>query len=307
MQLIRAGEALLYSTGRGVVVADIDSQVDVSHPALIGHLTAGYDFVATKPAGFAALNQSTASFLDQSTASFLDQSTASFLDQSTASFLDQSTASFLDAQNPAYGHATLVAGIIAAIAPDSMIMPLRVFDDQGSADVFSMAKAIYYAADHGAQVINMSFGTQQNSHLLHKAIQFALSKNIVLVTSAGNDDTSHNQYPSAYHGVLSIAATDLLDQKAPFSNFGNDVYVVAPGVNVLSAFPGGYYGIVSGTSFSAPAVAGTAALVRSLHAADSVEDFIADGAIDIDSLNPDYKNKLGFGRIDILRSVTGNQ
>jgi subtilisin family serine protease len=117
------------------------------------------------------------------------------LDQSTASFLDQSTASFLDAQNPAYGHATLVAGIIAAIAPDSMIMPLRVFDDQGSADVFSMAKAIYYAADHGAQVINMSFGTQQNSHLLHTAIQFALSKNIVLVTSAGNDDTSTQPVP----------------------------------------------------------------------------------------------------------------
>jgi subtilisin family serine protease len=127
----------------------------------------------------------------------------------------------------------------------------------------------------------------------------------VLVTSAGNDNTSGNQYPAAYHGVLSAAATDLLDQKAPFSNFGNDVYVDAPGVNIFSSFPDGYYGIVSGTSFSAPAVAGTAALVRSLHATD-VEDIIAAGAIDIDSQNPDYKNKLGFGRIDVLRSVMPN-
>src|SRR5262249_1714142 len=120
-QLIRESEALQLSTGSGIVIADINSIVDYSHPALRGHLTSGYDFVIGKPSDL-ILNQATASFLDQSTASFLDQSTASFLDQSTASFLDQSTASFLDASNPAHGHGTLVAGIIAAIAPDALIM-----------------------------------------------------------------------------------------------------------------------------------------------------------------------------------------
>ena len=123
-QLIHRDAAMLLSTGSGAVIADINSLADYSHPALRGHLIAGYDFVLGQPTNF-SLNQSTASFLDQSTASFLDQSTASFLDQSTASFLDQSTASFLDTSNPAHGHGTLVAGILAGIAPGAMIMPIR--------------------------------------------------------------------------------------------------------------------------------------------------------------------------------------
>src|SRR5436309_3825060 len=99
MKLVRVEQARAQSTGRGVIIADIDSAVDASHPALRGHLIAGHDFVehgSPKTLTGATLDQSTASCLDQSTASFLDQSTASFLDQSTASFLDQSTASFLD-------------------------------------------------------------------------------------------------------------------------------------------------------------------------------------------------------------------
>src|SRR5262249_42594910 len=153
------------STGKGLIIADINALVDYSHPALKGHLTGGYDFVIGNPSNPNAANslnqstasfldQSTASFLDQSTASFLDQSTASFLDQSTASFLDQSTASFLDTSNPAHGHGTMVAGIIAAIAPEAMIMPIRAFDDHGQADQFVIAKAIRWAVDHGADVIN---------------------------------------------------------------------------------------------------------------------------------------------------------
>jgi len=303
LRLIRAAEALAYSTGRGVVVADLNSRVDVGHPALIGHLTSGYDFVVDKPAGSASLDQSSASFMDQSSASFLDQSSASFLDQSSASFVDQSSASFLDGVNPAYSHGTLCAGIIAAVAPDSMIMPLRVFDDQGSADMFSIVKAIHYAIRHGAQVINMSFGTLHNSRALRSAVDFALRNNVVVIASAGNNNTSAAQYPAAYDGVITTASTDLLDKKAPFSNYGSDVYVDAPGVNVFSAYPGGYYSIVSGTSFSAPTVAGAAALVRSLRATGASAD-IARGSINIDSKNPAYAHRLGYGRVDIFRAVT---
>jgi subtilisin family serine protease len=302
MQLIHSAEALAYSTGRGVVVADLNSRVDVRHPALIGHLTSGYDFVADKQAGSLLLNQSSASFLDQSSASFLDQSSASFLDQSTASFLDQSTASFLDALNPSYSHGTLCAGIIAAVAPDSMIMPLRVFDDRGSADVFSIVKAIHYAVRHGAQVINMSFGTLDDSRALRSAVEYALRNNVVVIASAGNNNTSKVQYPAAYDGVITTASTDLLDKKAAFSNYGDDVYVDAPGVNMFSVFPGGYYSIVSGTSFSAPTLAGTAALIRSLRATGVSAD-IARGAINVDSKNPAYAHQLGYGRIDILKAV----
>src|SRR5215475_2350512 len=123
MLMIRSADALPYSTGRGVVVADINSKVDVAHPALIGHLTTGYDFVANKPAGWAALNQSSSSFMDQFSASLLNQSSSSFMDG-----------------NPAYSHGTLCAGIIAVVAPESMVMPLRVFDDTGSADLFTISK-----------------------------------------------------------------------------------------------------------------------------------------------------------------------
>src|SRR5437773_313753 len=297
-QLIEAQQALPYSRGRGIVIADINSQVDSRHPALAGHLTGGYDFVATRPAGSAALNQSEAGFLDQSEAGFLDQSEAGFLHQSEAGFLDRTGLLV----NPAYSHGTLCAGVLAAIAPDSMIMPLRAFDDRGESDLFTIAKAIRYAVQQGAQALNMSFGVRSPSNSLQSAIQYAQQNNVLVVASAGNNNTSAPQYPAAYSGVMATAATDLLDKKAAFSNYGRYIFVDAPGVNIISAYPGGYYGIVSGTSFSAPAVAGTAALVRSLPAS-GVADSIAAGAINIDSKNPRYHKKLGYGRIDVLRSV----
>jgi subtilisin family serine protease len=311
--LIRAGQALPYSTGRGVVVADINSKVDVGHPSLLGHLTSGYDFVANRPENSAVLNQSSASFLDQSSGSFLDQSSGSFLDQSSASFLDQSSASFLDqssasfldgSANPAYSHGTLTAGVIAAIAPDAMIMPLRAFDDNGEADLFILAKAIRYAANQGAQVINMSFGTLDNSPVLKNAIDYAKNKGVTLVASAGNNNTSAPQYPAAYSGVLTTAATDLSDVKAPFSNYSSYVYVDAPGVNLILPYPGGYYAMVSGTSFSAPEVAATAALIRSIRSS-GISSSIANGTVNVDGKNPNYTSQLGYGRIDVLQAVSG--
>src|SRR6266850_5639174 len=131
MQLINAGNAAQFSTGRGVVVADINSQVDYAHRALTGHLTSGYDFVASNPGVPALLDQSDIGFLDQSDIGFLDQSDIGFLDQSDIGFLDHSDPAYLDGLNPAYSHGSLSAGIIAAIAPDSLIMPLRAFGDDG--------------------------------------------------------------------------------------------------------------------------------------------------------------------------------
>src|SRR5262249_47392861 len=143
----------------------------------------------------ATLNQSSASFLDQSSASFLDQSSASFLDQQTAAFLTQSSASFLDgtplvgaigASNPAYGHRTLCAGLIAAVAPRDMIMPLRAFDENGQADIFTISKAIRYAVKNGADVINMSFGISTNSKSVQESVALAIAANVVVTGSAGN-------------------------------------------------------------------------------------------------------------------------
>jgi subtilisin family serine protease len=247
------------------------------------------------------MDQSSASFMDQSSASFMDQSSASFMDEFASTLLNQSSSSFMDG-NPAYSHGTLCAGLIAAVAPDSMIMPLRVFDDEGSADLFTIAKAIRYAVNQGADVINMSFGTFHDSEAIRDSISFAAGKGVVLVASAGNNNTSTPQFPAVYSAVIAVAATDGIDKKASFSNYGGHVYVNAPGVNIFSSYPDGAYSMVSGTSFSAPIVAGTAALVRSLQSSGIAKD-IAAGAVNIDSKNPRYAKQLGHGRIDVLKSV----
>ncbi len=309
-QLVRSGKAQKYATGRGVMIADINSAVDYGHPALAGHLTAGYDFVNGRPSDVnAALNddQSSAGFLDddQSSAGFLDddQSSAGFLDDAGIHLLDdQSSAGFLDNDEGAKSHGTFVAGVLAAIAPDATIMPLRAFDDKGGTDLFTLAKAIRYARQQGATVINMSFGTLTDSKVLKEAIDYAAAANIVLVASAGNNNTSAAQYPAAYSNVIAVAATNLFDRKAPFSNFGSYIFVDAPGVHIISSVPGGKYGIANGTSFSAPIVAGMAALVRSLHFG-GVSATISDSTVPIDFQNPGYRNKLGHGRVDILDSV----
>src|SRR5437899_892786 len=151
--------------------------------------------------------------------------------------------------------------------------------------------------------MSYSVVTPSNSH--RSAIQYAQQNNVLLTASAGNKHTSAPQYPAAYSGVMATAATDLLDQKAAFSNYGSYIFVDAPGVNIISAYPGGLYGIVSGTSFSAPAVAGTAALVESVQPT-GVAASIAAGAVNIDSKNPGYRNQLGYGSIDVLQSVHPN-
>src|SRR6266705_1069853 len=313
MQLIGTAAAQTRSTGRGVIIADIDASVDVSHPALRGHLTTGYDFIgsggprtrtgATLDQSTASfLDQSTASFLDQSTASFLDQSTASFLDQSTASFLDQSTASFLDSGAAGHGHATMVAGIIVAIAPDALIMPLRAFDDSGTGDAFQVAKAIRYAVRNGAHIINLSLGLSDQSKAVEAAIAFAEANHVIVVASAGNSDSAAPQYPAVLPGVLGVAATDLDDLKATFSNYGESVFVTAPGFNIITAYPGGY-AVASGTSFSAAFVSAEAALIRSL-TTNGIQDVIAGSSLNIDGLNTSYAGQLGSGRIDLYAAVT---
>jgi subtilisin family serine protease len=299
MQLIRSAQALQYATGQGVVVADINSLVDYSHPALHGHLTGGFDFVASMSASETALNQSSSEFLDQSSSEFLDQSSSEFLDDSHLHFLDSIP---LLGTTPAYGHGTLCAGLIAVTAPAAMIMPLRAFDDAGASDTFTLAKAIRYAANNGAHVINMSFGTLTNSNVLRSAIEYAAARNVIMVASAGNNNTSVAQYPAAYPGVIAVSATNLFDMKGTFSNYGSHIAVDGPGVNIISAYPGAMYSVVSGTSFSAPLVAASAALVRSLRTT-GVHNAISAGTVSIDTRNPNYVGKLGTGRIDLLKVV----
>src|SRR2546428_7325743 len=256
--LIGSAEAhQFFATGVGIV-AVIDTGVDPNHPVLKASLVPGFDFTRNlpgMPSEFADLAQSTASILDQSTASILDQQTIVILNQSTASILDQSTASILDTRQVprTFGHGTMVAGIIHLVAPTAQIMPLKAFEADGTAHLFDILHAIYYAVDHGAKVINMSFSTEQRSAEQKRAISYAASRGVVCVSSAGNNGSRQRVYPAAFDNVLGVRSTNNLDTRSTFSNFGDDdVKLAAPGAGVITTYPRGHSGAACSTSFSSP-------------------------------------------------------
>jgi Subtilase family len=171
------------------------------------------------------------------------------------------------AGDAAVGHGTFVAGLVALVAPKAKILPEKVLNGAGYGTVYGAAQAILDATAAGAQVINLSFGTetQPPSNLLQQAIQQAQAAGVVVVASAGNEDTNQQSYPASWPQTLSVAALDQGDAGlTSFSNYGGWVDVGAPGEDIVGPMPGGGYDIWAGTSMSAPFVSGQAALIRSL-------------------------------------------
>ena len=237
MQLPAAWET---ATGDGVVIAVIDTGVDLDHPDLEDKLESGYDFVDDDR--------------------------------------------MPDDEN---GHGTHVAGIAAAstdngigvagAAPDARIMPIRVLNAEGFGDGQTIAEAIRWAADNGADVINMSLGG--SSDLLGRlfkngpsnaAIEEAVAEGVVVVAAAGNDATFIQSYRDEVP-VIVVNASNEIDIPAGFSNFGDPRAITAPGARILSTaptdattiWPDGStgYEAISGTSMATPYVAGVAALL----------------------------------------------
>src|SRR3989449_1121291 len=303
--LIGGPEAHQLATGAGIV-AVIDTGVDPNHPVLKASLVPGFDFTRNLPgfpSEFADLGQSTASILDQSTASILDQQTILILNQSTASILDQSTASILDTRQVprTFGHGTMVAGIIHLVAPTAQIMPLKAFKADGTSNLFDILRAIYYAVDHGARVINMSFSTEQRSAELKRAINYAASHGVVCVSSAGNNGARLRVYPAAFDNVLGVASTSNLDARSAFSNFGDDdVKLAAPGEGIITTYPGRHYAAAWGTSFSAAFVSGGAALLLQVNTRTN-QQAAADA---LGETANELPGGLGDGRIDLYRAVS---
>jgi subtilisin family serine protease len=260
------------ATGAGIV-ATIDTGADFTHSVLWGSLTRGWDFVNGWPVGQeqADVNQETTPILDQETTPILDQETTPILDGGTAVILQQETTPILDQETtpildgkkyPAFGHGTMVAGLIHLVAPDAKIMPLRAFGADGSASISQIAQAIYFAVDRGVNVINMSFSVKQDSPTLKAALDYATSQGVICVASAGNDGQAIQVWPAAYSDVIGVAATNNQMIRSLFSNFGNSlVSVAAPGEGVITTYPQELYAQVWGTSFSAPLVSGGAALL----------------------------------------------
>ncbi|MFN8439154.1 MAG: S8 family serine peptidase [Caldilineaceae bacterium] len=164
-----------------------------------------------------------------------------------------------------WGHGTHVAGIVAHIAPNAHILPIRVLDAAGRGNTFTLAYAIEWAVQQHANVINLSLGTPYNSQVLHDAVSHAIGQGVVIVAAAGNDNRSQVQYPAAYEGVISVSAVDSANHKASFANYGSWIDLSAPGVGITSTITGTQglgFASWSGTSMATGFVSGAAALVE---------------------------------------------
>lgn len=257
-QLIHTAQTqnTFHVSGSGIV-ALIDTGIDAQHPALAGVVLPGYDFTRNTSGGDEKgdLNHSTAAVLDGGTPQMVTPSVAAVVSQRAAAILGSS-------QYSAFGHGTMTAGLVHLVAPSAKLLPLKVFKSDGSGYSSDVIRAIYYAANNNSKVISMSFSFSASSKELSSAISYATGKGIICVASAGNDGQKIKVYPASIPGVMGIASTSNNDVQSTFSNYGPQVvWVAAPGEGVTSTYPFGTYASSSGTSFSAPLVAGTAALL----------------------------------------------
>jgi subtilisin family serine protease len=280
-------------SGAGIV-AVIDTGVDPTHPVLQGVLVAGNDFtrnISGPGSELPDVNQSS-NGLNPSPV-VVNQSSVAVLDQLSGTNLSQP-------QYAAFGHGTMVAGIVHLVAPAAQIMPLKAFRADGSGYLSDVLRAIYFAAQNGANVINMSFSVATYSQEMASAIKFASHRQVICVASAGNDGKDETVYPAALDNVMAVASTTNNDTLSSFSNYGQDlVWVAAPGEGVITAYPFGTYAAGWGTSFSAPMVSGAAALLLGVnsHCYESCAEQSLAHAVPISA-------DVGNGRLDLYQAVS---
>ena len=266
LKTISAPAAWSVTTGSSdVIIAIIDTGVDSTHPDLSSKIVPGWNF---------ANNNSDTSDV--------------------------------------YGHGTAVAGAaaassnngtgVASVAWGCLILPVRVSDTQGNAPASLIANGLRWAADNGARVANISYNVSGNATVSNAAKYFQQAGGVVTV-SAGNDAAFISSQDNRY--VLTVSATDNLDNPAYYSNTGNNIDLSAPGSVIYTTLSGGGYGYASGTSFSAPIVAGVAALVMSANSSltpTKVQDTLKQSADDKGPAG--WDPRYGSGRVNAAAAVT---
>jgi len=291
------------ATGAGIV-AIIDTGIDPNHPVLANAIVAGYDFTRNQagiPNEMNDLDQNTANLL-QSKTNELGKTNVASLNQSTTAILDGNQASGINPSNlpAAFGHGTMVAGIVHLVAPTAKIMPLKAFTADGNASTYDIIRAIYYAADNGASVINMSFSLVDLSSEFVRAVNYASEHGIVCVSSTGNNGKETMVYPASMFNVLGVASTNNSDQRSTFSNYGSSLaHLAAPGEAIVTTYPGNNYAGAWGTSFSAPFVAGTVSLFEQFKPGLHIHE-----AADAISHAKALSLSLGYGRLDVAQAVS---
>ena len=274
LNAIRAPQGWDLATGSAsVVIAIVDTGVDRSHPDLVSKIVAGYDFVNGDPVA------------------------------DDDNVLDN-------------GHGTQVAGIaaaasnngigIAGVSWGALIMPVKVLDASGSGSDTTVAAGIIWAADHGAQIINLSLGVSSYSSTLDAAVNYAYLKGAVLVAPTGNQASTPILYPARFPHVIAVGGVDNLNNHCGFSNFGPEVSVVAPAVNIYTTTLGGY-AYEDGTSMAAPYVSGLAAILRGFPgngSPDRITWEIESSALDLGLPGLPGKDDLyGYGLIQMDKAI----
>ena len=274
-----------------MTVAVLDTGIDLTHPAFTGKLVPGYDFVDN----------------------------------------DDNPSEVGVTHQGAYGHGTHVAGIIALTAPNAKIMPIRILDSNGEGELWRVTAAIIWAAQHGAKIINISFGYNSDPRLLHDLLDVCegvptadgkrfpeLNGNqLIVISGAGNGGNGNPIYPSGNRidPQLGVGAINRFDNLTDFTTMsvgrsGTERFIrsIAPGENIVSTLPGGRYGVWSGTSMAAPIVSGIAALIRSLDPTSVphlVVGRISDTGIQWDCTHP-TRGEIKTSRVDAYCAVSNN-
>src|SRR5437764_900364 len=294
---ISQAQSIFHVTGTGIVAA-IDTGVDPNHPALQPVLLPGYDFTRNQPGGSVMTDFTGTPPSGSSNIAQVNQSTAAVLDQSTAAVLDCNQQT--PCQYAAFGHGTMVMGVIHLVAPQAQLLPLKAFSSDGTGDLSNILHAVYYGVQNGANVINMSFDMTSNSLEFSKAMDYANQNGVICAASAGNDGMEEIVYPAAYQNdVMGVASTSNTDTRSSFSNYGEAiVWVAAPGEAIISTYPFGTYAAGWGTSFSAPFVSGAAALLRNRRS-NINESRAAAAMAHAVAIGPD----MGHGRLDLIQSL----
>jgi subtilisin family serine protease len=270
LERMRVSEAWEAGRGSGVIVAVLDTGVDPTHPLLAGRLA---------PGG--------ADLVDGDSDPWEE---ADGIDSDGDGATDE-----------AMGHGTFVAGLVLSVAPESRILPIRVLDSDGVGTAFQVAAGLEAARRGGARVVNLSLGMTEEADVVEDLIDEMEDEGVVFVASAGNRGSDRRQFPAGAGDVIGVAAVDLNDRRAEFSNFGSWVSASAPGVGLVSLLPEGALGTWSGTSFAAALASGEAALLIGLAPAarsDDILDAILDSAIRLSDSALD-----GAGRLDARAAV----
>jgi hypothetical protein len=263
------------SRGRGIVVAVLDTGVDPDHPLLASHLIPGYDFVD-----------------DDSDPSELPDG----IDSDGDGLIDE-----------ALGHGSHVIGIVALVAPEAMILPLRVLDNDGRGNAYDIARAIDYARLRGARAINLSLGMLVEDRLVGEAIERARLEGIVVIASAGNwGSESPEEYPAEDEAAMAIAASGSDNRPTSFTSYGSHIALCAPGEAIRSTFWNGHTAVWSGTSMSAAWVTGGAALLLAVNpgwSPDRVLARLGRTAIPVDPSVPEATQQFGAGILDLAAAL----